>query len=154
MIWMPVVLAIVAVLLALAWTARRSRRRGTSAGDALAFINQWYDGVLDQQTTQRAANADEQTIKGLIEEFDSSYDEGGLAAETLAKIGKPAVPYLIEAVQVKDGYKFAWGTTALEKMGRKAKAAIPTLQKIANDPTQKQNRRTEALETIAKIERG
>jgi hypothetical protein len=156
MIWMLVVVAIVAAVLALVWVARRSRRRrrGSSVGDALSFINQWYDGVLDQQTTQRAAGADEQTIKQLIGEFDSSYDEGGLAAETLAKIGEPAVPYLIEAIQLKDGYKFAWGTVALEKMGRQAKAAIPILQKIANDPAQKQNRRTEALETIAKIRRG
>ena len=84
----------------------------------------------------------------MVEEFDSSYHEGGLAAETLAKIGKPAVPYLIEAIQVKDGYRFAWGTTALEKMGRKAKAAIPTLQKIANDH---KNRTVAQRQTIEKI---
>ena len=151
--WMVIGLVVVIAILVLV-VRSRSRQRQAAPQDPMAAINQWYDGVLDKQTSDRASNADETEIKRLVEEFDSSYDDGGLAAETLAKIGEPAVPYLIEAIQVKDGYKFAWGTTALEKMGRKAKAAIPTLQKIANDPTQKQNRRTEALETIARIERG
>ncbi|MFC1734915.1 hypothetical protein ACFL1X_02290 [Candidatus Hydrogenedentota bacterium] len=119
--------------------------------DALDVINEWYDTVLDKQTSERATEADEGIIKELIEEFDQGYDKGGLAAETLAKIGEPAVPYLIEAIQVRKGYKFAWGTVVLEKMGRKAKPAIPMLKKIANDPTHKEDRRREALETISKI---
>ena len=151
--WMVIGLVIVIAICVIV-VRSRSRQKQGQPQDPMAAINQWYDGVLDRQTYDRAGNADETEIKRLVEEFDSSYDEGGLAAETLAKIGEPAVPYLIEAIQVKDGYRFAWGTTALEKMGRKAKAAIPTLQKIANDPTQKQNRRTEALETIEKIRKG
>jgi hypothetical protein len=147
--------AVVAIAAVIVIMRARSRQRDPARHqDALAGINQWYDGVLDGQTSQRAATADEAEIKRLIEQFDSSYDEGGLAAETLAKIGEPAVRHLIEAIQAREGYKFAWGTVALEKMGRKAKAAIPTLQRIANDGTQKENRRREALETIAKIRSG
>ncbi len=127
------------------------RRKQGTPQDAMAAIDKWYDGALDKQTSQRASSADENEIKKLIEKFDSGYDEGGLAAETLAKIGKPAVPFLIEAIKEREGYKFAWGTTALEKMGRKAKAAIPVLQQIAKDPTRKENHRREALETISKI---
>ena len=154
MLWIILGVVAVVVLVVIVLVIRASSHQRTDVGDAFSAINEWYDGVLDKQTSERAANADEAEIKRLIEEFDSSYDEGGLAAETLAKIGEPAVPYLIEAIQVREGYKFAWGTVALEKMGRKAKAAIPTLEKIANDPTQKENRREEALGTIAKIRGG
>jgi ABC-type multidrug transport system fused ATPase/permease subunit len=142
-----VIVILIVILIALS----RSRQQKAAPRDAMDIINAMWDADLDKQTSKRAANADEAEIKRLIEEFNNSYDEGGLAAETLAKIGEPAVSYLIEAIQERDGYKFAWGTVALEKMGRKAKAAIPTLQKIANDPMQKENRRREALETIAKI---
>lgn len=149
---MWIVIGLVVVVAAVILIVRsRSRQKQASPQDALGAINQWYDEVLDKQTSERAVNADEIEIKRLIEEFNSSYDEGGLAAETLAKIGEPAVPYLIEALKEKEGYKFAWASTALEKMGRKAKAAIPVLQQIAKDSTRKENHRREALETIAKI---
>lgn len=115
-------------------------------------INQWYDAVLDKQTSERAAKADEAEIRRIIEELASrSCDTKAIAAETLAKIGEPAVPYLIEAIQVRDDDKFVWGTEALDKMGRKANAAIPTLQRIANDPMQKESHRRRALDIIGKI---
>lgn len=119
--------------------------------DLMTVVDECYDQVLDRQASDRTAQDDDSSIRRLIELFDSGYDEGSIAAEALAKIGKRALPYLIEAIQVRDGFKFAWGTTALEKMGRKARAAIPALQQIADDPTQKEHRRREALETIAKI---
>jgi len=126
-------------------------KKQVSFAKAEAHIMDMWDAEIDKETTEAAKNADEAKIKQLIEVFDTSFDAGSLASDTLAKIGEPAVPFLIEALKEKEGYKFAWASVALEKMGRKARAAIPVLRQIANDPTQKENRRREALESIEKI---
>ena len=55
------------------------------------------------------------------------------ASEALAKIGKPAVPALIEALKDKDRHRGRYAARALRQMGQDAADAIPALSEALDD---------------------
>jgi len=146
-----IIIGVVAVVVAIVALVVRSSRAGGDASDALSAINQWYDGILDQRTTERAAHDDPESIRALVNEFsDGDYDGSWEASEALAKIGPKVVPYLVDLVSVAGSRGF-WAIETLEKIGRGSKPALPALQKVANDPDQTEERRQSARIAIGKI---
>ena len=70
-------------------------------------------------------------IELLIDSLDSKwYNVPKYAVDALAKIGGPALPYLIELIQKTEGGVLVKAIESLKKMGTKAKSAVPILKKI------------------------
>lgn len=71
------------------------------------------------------------------------------ASEALAKIGKPAVPALVEALRDKDRHRARYAARALRHIGQDAADAIPALSRSLEDPdTETRVYAVEALEKM------
>jgi HEAT repeat protein len=78
-----------------------------------------------------------------------------VASRALARLGAPAVPALIEALEGKDGHVQQYAAMAVQKIGPQAKQAVPALIEIVkkykapNTPAKLQ-----AIEALGRIGRG
>lgn len=84
--------------------------------------------------SQEITSSDEKMIQSLIEKFsDKDQFVNGAAINELAKIGEPAVEYLIKSLQAKDENVRWCSAIALEKISPSGKQSIPFLIKALQD---------------------
>jgi len=84
--------------------------------------------------SQEITSSDEKRIQSLIEKFsDKDQFVNGEAISELAKIGEPAVEYLIKSLQDEDDNVRWCSTIALEKISPNGKQVIPFLIKALQD---------------------
>lgn len=146
---------VVIFILLVVWLVIRGYREPDKSeanmSEFLQAASNMYDEALENEIQEKAANANDTRISELIEDFDSSYDDAYIASEAIMRTGRSVVPHLVEALKEREGHKCVWAMRTLERMGSDARDAIPVLYDIMNDSTQKESRRREAKEVIAKI---
>lgn len=71
-------------------------------------------------------------ISSLIDDLGTK-SKGRNASEALARIGKPAIPALIDALKDRDRHRGRYAARALRQMGQEAAEAIPALSEALGD---------------------
>ncbi len=138
--WMPLLLAVLAVLAGCDFASQPTKQVETPGGPPGVPGPEYVSAEALPQSAQPPARPifdynvapAEYSLKPL-----EKWTEQEAAADALGRIGPPAVPQLIAALRSQDPEHRLQATQVLARMGSDAKEAVPDLIRLLDDPDER-----------------